>query len=326
MSRTPRSATAAGVLALAVAALAGWTVFGPGPVASQGGSTNVEVGGGLTGVAKGLGAAGVIGAPLAFEALAAATGAAHHLKAGEYAIPSRVSLFAILSMIRRGRVVRHFVTIPEGLTSAAATEVLRRASYLDGPVAVPPEGALLPETYEVRRGEPRAEVMARMTAAEDRLLERLWADRAPGLPYASPRQAVTLASVVEKETALARERPRIAAVFINRLRKGMRLESDPTVIYGLSGGAPLGRGLRTSELASASPYNSYRVAGLPPTPIANPGRAALEAALHPAATDDLFFVADGSGGHAFASTFEAHRQNVARWRLIEHGRGPGPGR
>ena len=315
-------AIAAGVLAAVVAVGAGWGALGPGPAALPAGATTttVVVGGGLGGVARALNAAGVIKGPLAFEGLAFVTGASRHLKAGEYDIPSRASLYRILSMIRRGAVVRHFVTIPEGLTSAAAAEVLRRAPFLEGPVGLPPEGSLLPETYEVRRGEARSQVIARMSSAEDRLLERLWRDRALGLPYATPRQAVILASVVEKETALPRERPRIAAVFINRLRKGMRLESDPTVIYGLSGGVPLGRGLKASELASTSPYNSYRVSGLPPTPIANPGRAALEAALRPANTDDLFFVADGSGGHAFASTFEAHRRNVAHWRIVEHDR------
>ena len=314
---------AAAVLAAVVTLGAGWKVFGPGPAALPAGATStaVVVGGGLGGVARALNAAGVIEGPLAFEGLALVTGAGRHLKAGEYDVPSRASLYRILSMIRRGAVIRHFVTIPEGLTSAAAADVLRRTPFLEGPVDRPPEGSLLPETYEVRRGEARSQVIVRMSMAEDRLLERLWRDRAPGLPYANPKQAVILASVVEKETALPRERPRIAAVFINRLRKGMRLESDPTVIYGLSGGVPLGRGLKASELASTSPYNSYRVSGLPPTPIANPGRAALEAALHPANTDDLFFVADGSGGHAFAATFDAHRRNVARWRIVEHDRG-----
>jgi UPF0755 protein len=296
-------------------------VFGPGPAARQGGFTSAVVGGGLRGVARGLAAAGVIRSGTVFEVAAVLTGAAHRIQAGEYLIPSRASVFSILSMVRRGLVVRHFVTIPEGLTSAAAADIVRRSPFLEGPVATPPEGALLPETYEVRRGEPREALVSRMTIAEERLLGRLWKDRAPGLPYASPRQAVALASVVEKETALPRERPHIAAVFINRLHKGMRLESDPTVIYGVSHGVPLGRGLRASELASASPYNSYRVAGLPPTPIANPGKASLEAALHPARSDDLFFVADGSGGHVFASAFEAHRRNVARWRMIEHQRG-----
>jgi UPF0755 protein len=251
------------------------------------------------------------------------SGAAHHLKAGEYRFASRATLAHILSIIRRGVVVRRQITIPEGLTSLEATQILRAADYLVGEVVTPPEGALLPETYEVTRGESRRDVLRRMSAARVALLEQLWLSRAPGLPYQSPEQAVIMASVVEKETAKPEERPRIAAVFINRLKKGMRLDSDPTVIYGVTGGAPLGHGLRASELASRTPYNTYLVAGLPPTPIANPGRAALVAALQPARTADLYFVADGSGGHVFSDTFEAHRRNVARWRAVEHARQEG---
>jgi UPF0755 protein len=245
------------------------------------------------------------------------TGAAHGLQAGEYAFPSRASMAAIMFDIRHGRVVRHFVTIPEGYTSAQAVEVLAQANELSGSVATPPEGSLLPETYEVVRGDSRAQVVGRMRGARDALLSRLWAGRAAGLPYRSPEEAVILASVVEKETALANERPRVAAVFLNRLAKGMDLASDPTVAYGLTGGAPLGHGLRASELARRTPYNTYIVTGLPPTPIANPGRAALEAAFHPATGEDLYFVADGTGGHAFSATFEQHRKNVAHWRAIE---------
>jgi UPF0755 protein len=159
-----------------------------------------------------------------------------------------------------------------------------------------------------------------MRTAREALLARLWSERAPGLPYADPEQAVTLASIVEKETAKPAERPRIAAIFVHRLEKGMRLESDPTTIYGLTGGAPLGHGLRVSELASATPYNTYKVAGLPPTPIGNPGRASLEAALHPAPGDDLYFVADGTGGHVFSDNYADHLRNVAKWRAIESAR------
>ena len=314
------------VLAALVAALGAWGYFGPGPQAEQGASTDVVLpaGGGLAGVARDLAGAGVIRSRIGFMVAAVATGAAHQLKAGEYEFPSGTSLASIISAIRKGLVVRHLITIPEGLTSREVGVILRDADFLTGPVAIPPEGALLPETYEVTRGESRASIIARISAARDKLLTHLWATRAPGLPFDSPEQAVILASVVEKETALAEERPRIAAVFINRLRKGMRLESDPTVIYGVSGGAPLGHGLRVSELASETAYNTYRVAGLPPTPIANPGRAALAAALNPARTDDLYFVADGSGGHVFASTFEAHKRNVAHWRTVESVRRGGP--
>jgi UPF0755 protein len=184
-------------------------------------------------------------------------------------------------------------------------------------VAAPAEGAVLPETYEVRRGDDRSAVLRRMIEARDKELAVLWAHRSPGLPYRSPEDAVTLASIVEKETAKPDERPRIAAIFINRLRAGMRLESDPTTVYGLTGGRPLGHGLRVSELQSQTPYNTYVIPGLPPTPIANPGRASLAAALDPLSTNELYFVADGAGGHVFSSTLAEHQQNVAKWRAIE---------
>jgi len=268
-------------------------------------------------MARQLGAAGVIRSPLLFIAAAEVAGAAHHLQAGEYAFPSGSSLAAVLLDIRQGRVVRHFVTIPEGFTSAQAVGVLEHAPELSGEITTPSEGSLLPETYEVTRGDARSAVLARMRAARDALLSRLWTDRAPALPYRSPEEAVILASVVEKETALATERPHVAAVFLNRLGRGMTLASDPTVIYGLTGGAPLGHGLRVSELARTTPYNTYRLTGLPPTPIDNPGRAALTAVFHPAPSDDLYFVADGTGGHVFSASLAQHLKNVADWRAIE---------
>jgi UPF0755 protein len=302
----------------------------PGPAAKNGGSTTVMLGAGagLPGIARQLADTGVIRSRLAFIAAAEATGAAHGLKAGEYSFRSGASLISVLDAIRQGRVVRRFVTIPEGLTSAQAVAILDRAPDLTGTVAVPPEGALLPETYQVGFGESRAHVIERMRAARDQLLAGLWSDRPAGLPYRSPEEAVVLASIVEKETALPAERPRIAQVFINRLAKGMRIESDPTVVYGLTGGVPLGHGLRVSELRSQTPFNTYVIQGLPPTPIANPGRAALEAALDPAPGQDLYFVADGTGGHVFASTLEAHLKNVAHWRQVEQARAaakPGDG-
>jgi UPF0755 protein len=296
-------------------------------MATEGGSTDVVLpaGAGVAGVARALAHARVIRSPGLFVAAAVATGAGHGLKAGDYVIPSRTPLLRVLSMVRRGEVVRHLITVPEGLTSAEAAQILYQADFLTGEVHTPPEGALLPETYEVRRGESRQAVIRAMADARDRLLDRLWRERAPGLPYRDPEEAVILASVVEKETGKAAERARIAAVFINRLKHGMRLESDPTVIYGLDKGLPLGHGLRASELARRTAYNTYLVDGLPPTPIANPGRAALEAALRPAFTNDLYFVADGTGGHVFAETFEAHKRNVARWRAIERARAAAQG-
>jgi UPF0755 protein len=299
--------------------LAQGAYFGRGPVSRSGASTDVILtpGLGVWGVASALHQAGVIKSPLLFTGAATLTGAARQLKAGEYQFPSRTSVSQIIDMLRIGAVVRHAVTIPEGLTSRAVADVLARSPDLTGPAPLAAEGSLLPETYDVRKGEPRARVQQRMAEARDQLLASLWETRRPGLPYRTPEDAVILASIVEKETGKPEERPRVAAVFVNRLAKGMRLESDPTVVYGLTGGVPLGHGLRVSELQSRTPYNTYLVAGLPPTPIANPGRASLTAALDPAPTDDLYFVADGTGGHVFTDNYEAHLKNVARWRSIE---------
>ncbi|MBL8772744.1 MAG: endolytic transglycosylase MltG, partial [Phenylobacterium sp.] len=243
------------------------------------------------------------------------------LKAGEYEVKSGASMASLLADIRAGRVVRRRITIPEGWTSGMAAEAVNAYPALTGRADEPPEGALMPDTYDVRRGEDRAEVIARMRAARDKALAELWAARAPDLPLRTPDEAVILASIVEKETGVAAERPRVAAVFVNRLRMGMPLQSDPTIIYGLTRGRPLGRGIRASELAGDTGYNTYRFIGLPPTPIANPGREALAAVLNPPKTDELFFVADGTGGHAFAKTYAEHQRNVARWREIERARG-----
>jgi UPF0755 protein len=306
-------------LVLIAAALAGLLLL-PGPAARSGVTTEVVLaeGGGVQGVAGQLADAGVIRSSLAFIIAAEVSGSAHHLKAGDYLFRSRASLLSVLIQIRQGRTVRHWVTIPEGFTSADAAAVLAHSPDLTGGVEVPPEGSLLPETYQTGFGETRAHMIGRMRAARDTLLAKLWAERPAGLPYRSPEEAVILASIVEKETALPDERPHIAAVFINRLNKGMRLGSDPTVVYGLTGGVPLGHGLRVSELASHTPYNTYVIPGLPPTPIANPGRAALEAALEPAPSEDLYFVANGTGGHVFSATLADHLKNVARWRAMEH--------
>lgn len=243
------------------------------------------------------------------------------LKAGEYEIPAKASMADVLRAMAAGKVLFHGVTIPEGATSAAAIALVRANAVLTGETpAVPSEGAILPETYTVERGMTRAEVVAQMLAARERLLLDLWANRAPDLPFETPEQALILASIVEKETGLASERPQVAAVFVNRLRKGMRLESDPTIIYGLTRGVPLGRGLRRSEIDQRNPYNTYQIAGLPPGPISNPGRAAIEAVLDPPQSDALFFVADGTGGHVFAASYKEHERNVAKWREIERQR------
>lgn len=299
-----------------------WSYSGPGPKAETGEVTNVVLrkGAGVSEIASTLERAGVINSSAIFVTAAQVTGAAKSLKAGEYEFPSRASMARILADIRDGKVVIHQITIVEGMTSKAAAEALAGLPDLTGVAPEPPEGALLPETYQYERGEDRAAVLKRMMDARDELLAQLWQARQPGLPFSTPEEAVILASVVEKETGIAEERPRVAAVFINRLRQGMKLESDPTIIYGLTGGKPLGRGLRASELARPNPYSTYQIPGLPPGPIANPGRASLAAVLDPPKTNELFFVADGTGGHVFATTYEDHLKNVAKWRIIERQR------
>ncbi len=215
--------------------------------------------------------------------------------------------------------LRFRVTLAEGATSWQVVDSLRKAPFLTGEIAaVPAEGSLAPNSYDVARGADRGELLALMADRQTAILAELWAARAADLPYDTPEEALVMASIVEKETGVAAERPRVAGVFVNRLRSGMRLQTDPTVIYGVTRGeGALGRGLRQSELRRETPYNTYVITGLPPTPIANPGRDAIEAAVNPAATEDLFFVADGTGGHAFAKTLEEHNENVARWRALE---------
>ncbi|SEN03397.1 UPF0755 protein [Pseudorhodobacter antarcticus] len=215
--------------------------------------------------------------------------------------------------------LRYRVTLAEGVTSWQVVDVLRRADFMDGEIAaVPAEGSLAPDSYEVTRGGDRAALIGAMEERQVRVLAEEWAERAPDLPYASPEEALIMASIVEKETGIAEERRQVASVFVNRLRKGMRLQTDPTVIYGVTNGeGVLGRGLRQSELRRETPYNTYVIPALPPTPIANPGRLSIEAALNPDDTPFIFFVADGTGGHAFAVTLEDHNANVVKWRAIE---------
>ena len=272
-------------------------------------------------VAAALAGAGVIARPLTFRLAAALTAAFGPLHAGELAFPAHASLRGVLAVLRSGRPVEHRLTIPEGLTAAQIARLLDRAEALSGDTPLPPEGAVLPQTCAYDYGTPRAALLARAAAAMRAALARAWADRDPGLPLDGPAQLLTLASLVERETARPEERAHIAAVFVNRLRRGMRLQSDPTVAYAATGGAATaGRGLTRDELVAPNPYNTYRISGLPPGPIDSPGVASLEAAARPAHSDDLYFVADGSGGHAFARTLEQHARNVARWRANEaHG-------
>ncbi|MCK0139034.1 endolytic transglycosylase MltG [Aliiroseovarius sp. F47248L] len=221
--------------------------------------------------------------------------------------------------VRNESDTRYRIALAEGVTSWQIVDSLNRADFLEGEVAeVPAEGTLAPDSYEVKEGADRATLLADMQTAQSAILAEAWEARAPDLPYDSPEAALIMASIVEKETGLAEERRQVASVFVNRLNQGMRLQTDPTVIYGVTKGqGALGRGLRQSELRSETPYNTYTIDGLPPTPIANPGKAAIEAALNPDSTDFIFFVADGTGGHAFAETLDEHNRNVAKWREIE---------
>jgi UPF0755 protein len=246
------------------------------------------------------------------------------LKAGEYGFPAHVSMADVAGILASGKSIQHKLTAAEGLTGAMILNLVRSDPVLVGTAPpVPAEGALLPETYLFTRGTTRAELVARMEKAHDKLVARLWSDRAGNLPIKSEEDAVVLASIVEKETALPAERRHIAAVFMNRLRLGMKLQSDPTIIYDITRGYPLGRGIRQSELDRPTPHNTYAIAGLPPTPICNPGKDSLAAVMNPADSADLYFVANGTGGHVFAATVEEHDRNVAKWRSLEHS-APGP--
>ncbi len=290
----------------------------PGPLAT---STIVVIpkGEGVNAIAARLERDGVIADRRIFVASVIYFKAQQKLKAGEYEVRKSASMRDVLDQLTRGKSILYKVTIPEGLTSEQAVERLRGAEMLVGEIAeIPPEGSLMPDTYKFSRGMTRQELLERMRVEQQKFVSNLWESRVPGLPYKTVQEAIILASIVEKETGRADERDRIAGVFVNRLRKGMRLQSDPTIIYGIAGGkGTLGRPLLREEIRKATPYNTYVIDGLPPGPIANPGRAAIEAALRPAKTDDIFFVADGTGGHAFAPTLTAHNQNVARWRQIE---------
>ncbi|QGM47603.1 endolytic transglycosylase MltG [Methylocystis heyeri] len=262
---------------------------------------------------------GVIDNPTLMNISLLVSGRIGALKPGEYLFKQSVSMQEVIDELIAGRQLLHAITIPEGLTSEQILQRLRDSEVLAGDVMdTPKEGALLPETYKVARGYPRSKLIAKMQEDQRKLVDQIWARRSRDLPFRTPYELVTLASIVEKETGKAEERPHVAAVFVNRLRKGMRLQSDPTIVYGLVGGkATLGRGITRSEIDKYTPYNTYAVDGLPPGPIANPGRAALEAAANPAHSADLYFVADGTGGHVFAETLDQHNRNVVRWRQIE---------
>jgi UPF0755 protein len=246
------------------------------------------------------------------------------LKSGEYLFPKRASVRHVVETLIEGKVVQHLITVPEGLTSEQVVARLLDSQVLSGMVKeTPREGSMLPNSYNFRRGDTRELAIQRMQQAQQQVLKEAWERRNPDLPLRTPEQLIILASIIEKETGRPEERTRIAAVFVNRLKQKMRLQSDPTVIYGLAPGkGTLGRPLSRADLERATPYNTYLIDALPPGPIANPGRASIEAAANPARTKEFYFVADGTGGHAFAENYEQHKRNVERLRIIEQGGTP----
>lgn len=313
-----------GLLTVGALAAGGYVAYReavkPGPLAADT-VVALEQGMNVSQIADALGDAKAVRHPDLFRAAVRFRRVQSALKAGEYLIPAGASVMEIIDRLVEGKSILHYFTAPEGLTTAQIIRLLDAEERLAGGVTInAPEGGLLPETYALTRGDTRDQMIRRMMKAQADLLDELWDERATELPFSTREEAIILASIVEKETGVAAERARIAGVFVNRLKRGMRLESDPTIIYGLTEGEPLGRGLRVSELKKKTPYNTYQIDGLPPTPIANPGRDAIAAVLNPAQTDEIFFVADGTGGHKFASSLREHNRNVAEWRRIERER------
>lgn len=265
---------------------------------------------------------GLVSGAWLFRVGARYEGRSTELKAAEYRIPPGASMPRVLDIVTSGRGVQYAITVPEGLTSWEVVRLLEEEAVLEGEIAAqPPEGSLAPDTYHVNPGTTREALIARMQRRQERILEEAWAARREGLPLETPEEALILASIVEKEAAIAEERPAVASVFINRLRRDMRLQTDPTAVYGaIEGEGALDRPPTAPELRAVNPWNTYQIPGLPATPISNPGRAAIEAVLDPAETDYLFFVADGSGGHAFAKTLSEHNRNVAAWERFQRER------
>ena len=261
------------------------------------------------------------GSATSFRAMARLFGSSDPVQAGEFDIPAGTSAAALLDLLQHGRPVVRLITIAEGTPSIIVQEKLAALSDLTGPSPLPPEGSVLPNSYDWQKGETKAAVLARMTAAMDKEVAALWAKRKGDCPVATPAQALTLASIVEKETGKASERRLVAGVYCNRLKLGMKLDADPTVIYPITKGKPLGRRIKRSELEAITGYNTYREGGLPAGPIANPGRESIAAVLDPAPTKALYFVADGTGGHVFAATLAEHNANVAKWYRLRRERG-----
>ncbi len=281
----------------------------------------IKKGAGLSSISDKLKDEGVISSARTFKMFVKFDGGEANLKAGEYAVPPDASMRDVYEILTDGQAVLYPVTFAEGLTSAQIIRKITGINNIPGDAPdIPSEGTLLPETYMLPKSMTKTALVKKMRAEQEKLVDVLWEDRAIGLPIKSKYEAIILASIVEKETGVNSEREHVAGVFINRLNQGIRLESDPTIIYGITGGEKLGRGLRRSEIDRKTDWNTYQIPALPKTPICNPGRAALAAVLNPMKTEDIFFVADGTGGHAFAKTLREHNNNVIKWRKVERDR------
>lgn len=293
---------------------------GPGPAPANL-SVLIAPGSSMRSAAAALEKAGAIRSAQEFVVLSRILGSGDPIQAGEYRIPAKLSQSDVLKMMQGGKTLQRFVTIPEGLPSVFVQEKLMAAPELSGEVPVPIEGTVLPDSYSYQRGDSRLQVLDRMQKAMVAYLARAWEQRKPGIAVKTPREALILASIVEKETGKSEERRTVAAVYSNRLKRGMPLQADPTVIYPVTKGRPLGRRILRSELEAQNGYNTYAMAGLPAGPIANPGRASIDAVLDPASSNALYFVADGTGGHVFADTLEQHNANVQKWYALRRQRG-----
>lgn len=308
---------------LAMAAVGGNFLYGwwaDGPLEEER-TVIIEPGTSLKQAAAELEQEGVLFASPAFLTRARIFGGSEPIKAGEFLFPPHVSNLEVLEILQGGIGKQRLITVPEGMPSVLVHEELMGQTLLTGDVPVPPEGSVLPESYSFDRGEPRGDVLMRMQTAMQETLAELWPKRSQSTIVTTPEEAVILASIVEKETAVESERRTVAAVYSNRLKKGMMLQADPTTIYPITKGKPLGRRILRSELSDVNDYNTYAMVGLPRGPITNPGRASIEAVLNPADSDALYFVADGKGGHIFAKTLEEHNKNVERWYSIRRERG-----
>ncbi|WP_114522072.1 endolytic transglycosylase MltG [Altererythrobacter sp. ZODW24] len=311
------------VIALVIAAVGGFFAvgwYGSGPL-EEDTPFVVPSGSSLTAIAGQLEEQGAIGSADSFLLRAKLLGSSDPVQAGEFLLPAGASSSAILEMFQTGDVIRRFITIPEGMPSILVHEKLMAESLLTGEVPVPPEGSILPNTYDFERGEARADVVKRMSEAMDKTLAELWEARGSDIAVKTPQEAVILASIVEKETGIASERGMVAGLYSNRVKTGMMLQADPTIIYPITKGKPLGRRIRQSEISAINDYNTYSMVGMPKGPITNPGRESIAAVLNPDKTDAIFMVADGTGGHAFAVTLEQHNANVEKWFALRRQRG-----